>query len=139
LVCACAPAAHAGLGGDAASILSDTIDMQGVATAAHFPAYEVQEIVTGGGLRVREYVSGGRVFAVAWAGPVMPDMKAVLGASFAAYAQHLASLDHPGLHRSIRIATADLVLESAGHMRAYYGRAYLPALAPAALSVAELR
>jgi Protein of unknown function (DUF2844) len=39
----------------------------------------------------------------------------------------------------VRIATSDLVVESEGHLRAYVGRGYLPALVPAGVSIGELR
>ena len=61
----------------------------------------------------------------------MPDLQKLLGASYQTYTTAVAAENHPGLKRPLRIATSDLVVESDGHMRAYSGRAYLPALIPA--------
>jgi hypothetical protein len=54
------------------------------------------------------------------------------------YATALAALNHPGLHRSLRVALPELIVESGGHLRAYAGRAYLPALVPAGVPAADL-
>ncbi len=101
---------------------------------------QVQEIVTDNGMRVREFLSrDGIVFAVAWDGPAMPDLQWLLAARFAGYAAALAALDHPGLHRSLRVVTSGLVVESDTHLRGYNGRAYLPASIPVDVSITELR
>ena len=102
--------------------------------------YEMQEITGGNDVRVREYLTrGGLVFAVSWSGPVVPDMRQLLGSHYDAYAKGLAALSHPGLRRSLQIASGELVVESGGHMRAYSGRAYLPALIPPGVPLSELR
>jgi hypothetical protein len=91
-------------------------------------------------MHVREYLNrDGIVFAVAWSGPAMPDLQRLLGPYFEEYTTALTSLKSPGLHRSVRIASSGLVVESEGHLRAYAGRAYLPALVPGGVSVADLR
>ena len=132
--------AHAGLGGDAASVLSDAAELQGVVQSASRPLYDVQEINADPGMRVREFLNrDGIVFAVSWAGPAMPDLQRLLGAHFPAYTAALAALTHPGLHRTVRVSATGLVVESGGHLRAYSGRAYLPALIPAGVSGADLR
>ena len=89
---------------------------------------------------MREFLNlDGIVFAVTWDGPVLPDLQTLLGANFATYMQALAVLKQPGLQRSLRIASPGLVVESGGHLRAYAGRAYLPALIPVVLPAADLR
>ncbi|MHB8726437.1 MAG: DUF2844 domain-containing protein [Casimicrobiaceae bacterium] len=131
--------AHAALGGDAASVVADTAAMHGVAHATLLQQYEIQEITNDSGMRVREFLNrNGVVFAVTWNGPVVPDLRTLLGASFDGYARQLSVLRHPGTHRSLRLASSALVVESGGHMRAYSGRAYLPLLVPAAASPANL-
>jgi hypothetical protein len=132
--------AHAALGGDAASVIADTAEMHGVAHATLLQQYEIQEITNDSGLRVREFLNrNGVVFAVTWNGPVVPDLRTLLGASFDSYVEQLSAVRHPGTHRSLRLASSALVVESGGHMRAYSGRAYLPLLLPAAASPANLR
>jgi len=128
------------LGGEPADVEVDTLALQGTLSTATLVDYDVHQIKTAAGQTVREYLTrGGSVFAVAWNGPVPPDLAQLLGPYFASYAAGLAALDHPGLKRSVRIATPTLIVESSGHLRAYAGRAYLPALIPAGVSVAEIR
>lgn len=135
-----ADSAYAALGGDAASVVADTAEMHGVAHATLLQQYDIQEITTDSGVRVREFLNrNGVVFAVTWNGPVVPNLRALLGASFDSYVKQLSALTHPGTHRSLRLASSTLVVESGGHMRAYSGRAYLPLLMPAAASPADLR
>jgi hypothetical protein len=102
--------------------------------------FDIGEITADSSIRVREFLTrSGVVFAVSWSGLVMPDLQLLLGAHYAAYRAELAALNHPGLHRSVRVASSELVVESGGHLRAYAGRAYLPALIPDGVSVTELR
>src|SRR5271165_4646765 len=120
--------ARAALGGDAASVAADEADLHGTTTSVLRQPYDVQEITNDAGMRVREYLDrSGKVFAVSWSGPVLPDLQRLLGTHFAQYTAALAALKHPGLHRSVRVSTPELIAESAGHLRAYAGRAYLPA------------
>jgi hypothetical protein len=135
----CVGSALAGLGSDAASALADASELHGVVNAISLPLYGIQEITTDTGMRVREYVShDGIVFAVSWAGPVLPDLERLLGTHYVEYTTALAALNHPGLHRSLRVALPELIVDSGGHLRAYAGRARLPALVPAGVSAADL-
>jgi hypothetical protein len=132
--------AQANLGGDAASVVADAAELHGVAHATPLPQYDIEEITSDSGIRVREFLNrDGIVFAVAWSGPVVPDLRSLLGSSFESYIKGLGALKHPGTQRSLRLASDDLVVESGGHMRAYGGRAYLPPLIPAGASPADLR
>jgi hypothetical protein len=136
----CVAPARAGLGNDAADVLIDSAQMQGVVKSESLQQYDVQVITTETGMRVSEYLNRvGIVFAVTWAGPVPPDLQRLLGSHYADYTTALAALNHPGLHRAVRIESSGLVVESGGHMRAYSGRAYLPALMPAGVAAADLR
>lgn len=132
--------ARAGLGGDIAGVLTDAAQLHGAVNSASAQRFDIEEISADSGIRVREFLNqSGIVFAVSWSGPVMPDLRPLLGAHYAAYSAGLAAVNHPGLHRSVRVASADLVVESGGHLRAYTGRAYLPALIPAGITVTDLR
>jgi hypothetical protein len=120
-------------------VLADAVASKGTVNTVVRQQYDIQEFTADSGVRVREYLNReGVVFAVSWSGPVLPDLQRLLGTHFAEYTAALAALDHPGLHRSVRVASSTLVVESGGHMRAYAGRAYLPALVPAGVSPAEL-
>jgi len=132
--------ACAGLGGDAAGVAADEADLHGALNSTSLPQYEIDEITTDTGMRVREYLGrDGVVFAVSWSGPALPDLQRLLGTHYVEYTTALAALTRPGLHRSLRIATSELVVESGGHLRAYAGRAYLPTRVPAGIATADLR
>jgi hypothetical protein len=140
MILLCGGSAHAALGGDAASVRSDTDEMHGVVHSTLLQYYDVHEITTDSGMRVREFLTrNGIVFAVTWSGPAMPDLQRLLGTNFAVYTKALTELNQSGLHRSLRIASSELVVESGGHLRAYVGRAYLPALIPAGTPTSDLR
>lgn len=128
----------AALGSDLSSVSADTGRLRGVVHATALQAYDIHEITTDSGIRVREFVAAGRVFAVTWNGPVVPDLQTLLGVHFEPYAQAMAALPR-GLHKSVRLAVADLVVESGGHLRAYVGRAYLISAVPAGMASAEIR
>jgi hypothetical protein len=138
----CVAEARAALGGDAASVASDADALHGVIHSTPLQQYDIHEITSDNGMRLREFQDrSGVIFAVVWSGPAMPDLQKLLGASYQKYttAVAAAAANHPGLKRSLRIATSDLVVESDGHMRAYSGRAFLPALIPTGTSPADLR
>lgn len=101
-------------------------------------AYTVHEIPTSSGTVVREFVAtDGRVFAVVWSGPTVPDLRQLLGENFAAYTAPQASGPRTHVHRTI--TRGDLVVQSSGHMRAFSGRAYLASLVPAGVAIDGLR
>lgn len=136
----CATAARAGLGDGTQGVFDDAKILHGVVHAVSYPLFDIHEINAASGLRVREYANrDGIVFAVTWAGAVQPDLQQLLQGSFAEYNQLRSALTRPGLRRVLRIVAADLVVETSGHLRAYSGRAYLPAFIPAGASVADLR
>jgi hypothetical protein len=132
--------ARASLGGDEASVAADAAELHGVARATPMAQYDIEEITSDSGIRVREFLNrDGIVFAVTWNGPLVPNLRTLLGSSFDNYIKGLGALKHPGTRRSLRVAAGDLVVESGGHMRAFGGRAYLPPLIPAGTSAADLR
>jgi hypothetical protein len=136
----CVAPALAALGGDTASVASDAVALHGEIHSTPLQQYDIREITSDNGMRLREFQTrGGVVFAIVWSGPAMPDLQKLLGASYQTYTTAVAAANHPGLKRPLRIATSNLVVESEGHMRAYTGRAYLPALIPAGTSPADLR
>lgn len=137
-----AGSAYASLGGDAATVEQDAQALRGVLQpkAATAAAMAVEEIDTDNGMRVREFLNGqGVVFAVAWEGPVMPNLAQLLGAQFSSYTAALTARDRPALRPGVRVATPELVVESEGHLRAFVGRAYLPALLPPGTTLSQLR
>jgi hypothetical protein len=132
--------AQASLGGDTASVMSDAEELHGVVQQSALGQFELREIASDNGMQVREFLNrAGVVFAVPWQGPVMPDLHQLLGAHFPVYAAALGAQPRVGLQRSVRVATPELVVELDGHLRAYVGRSYLPALVPPGVSIGALR
>jgi hypothetical protein len=136
----CAGSAYAGLGSNTASVQDDASALNGAISVEIRQQYSIREISAETGMHVREFLNqDGVVFAVSWSGPALPDLQQILGTHFAEYSAALAALTHPGFHRSVRVASSGLIVESGGHLRAYAGRAYLPALVPAGVTLADLR
>lgn len=99
--------------------------------------YSVQQSDTAAGTAIREYVrSDGKVFAVFWEGPVQPNLKQYLGTYFQPYVD-TARISRSG-HRHLAVKTADVVVQSSGHMRAFSGRAYIPQMLPKGITIDEL-
>lgn len=80
------------------------------------------------GTQVREYVdASGKVFAVSWSGPFLPDLKELLGAHFEAMQAQANRGD--SISRLTRQGK-EVVIVSTGRMGAFEGRAWLPAMLP---------
>ena len=121
--------AIAGLGADASSVEADRARLNGALRITQATGYAVHEIEAGGGLRIREYVGAdGKVFAVSWRGPGIPDLRQMLGSYYAEYVQ--ARQEPHYNHHHLAVRTADVVVESSGHTRAFAGRAWVPARLP---------
>lgn len=135
--------AYAGLGATTASIEADRVNMKGQLRGRSEAGYSVQEITAASGTVVREYVSpSGVVFAVSWYGPSMPNLQQTFGSYFtqfqAAVQTRRAQEPHLRGHNHLEIHTPSLVVHALGHMRQYFGVAYVPSLMPPNLSVSDL-
>jgi hypothetical protein len=129
--------AAASLGGDEASVAADHAVLEGNIKVARVQRYAVHEIAAPSGTVVREFVSpAGKVFAVAWSGPTMPDLRQVLGPYFDTYVAALAQRKARG---PVNVVLPGLVVQSGGHMRAFVGKAYLPDGMPAGVGSEEIR
>jgi hypothetical protein len=135
--CALSFAAHATLGQNVSTVDSDQSRLRAVAHAAiSQSAYSVHLITMPSGTEVREYVApNGIVFGVAWDGPTLPDLKAMLGASFDTYVAATATRRGTPL----AVSNSDLVIFSSGHLRAFSGHAYLPQAVPAGVDVSVIQ
>jgi hypothetical protein len=132
--------AFAALGGDLRSVESDAAHLAARAQSTTTPSYTVQEIETPSGNTVREYVADGKVFAVAWKGAWPPDLRQLLGSYFPAYQQAAAAAKlRAGRTGLVSIRQRNLVVERAGHMRSFSGRAYLTDQWPAGVSPESVR
>jgi hypothetical protein len=74
----------------------------------------------------------GKVFGISWSGPVMPDLSQLLGPYLGQFQ------NSPNTKRARRrgasLDDGELVVEISGHMRAFFGRAYLISQLPAGAS-----
>jgi Protein of unknown function (DUF2844) len=127
--------AWAGLGEDVSSVQADQAKMLGSLRSTQTQAYTVHEIHGATGTTVREYVSGGKVFAVAWQGPWPPDMRQVLASYFDQYQRAAQTqVSSRAGRRPLMIEEPGLVVQSGGHMRSFAGRAYVPEMLPPGVS-----
>jgi uncharacterized protein DUF2844 len=126
------------LGQSVDSVQADRMRLEGKVRTVPLPGYTVHEISRGDGTTVREFVSPlGTVFGVSWKGPAMPDLSPLLGTYYSEFQQAA----HSGRRRRgpVVVRTDDLVVESGGHLRAFYGRAYVSGLIPSNLSPAVVQ
>ena len=110
----------------------------GATTAA---SYSVRSTTYSSGTRVREYVGAdGNVFGIAWNGPRMPDLQALLGNYFPQYASGVQALKalRPG-RGPVAVEQPDLVVHSGGHMGSFFGQAWLPSALPTGVTGSDVK
>jgi hypothetical protein len=131
--------AGAALGDLASSVATDQAHMHAARKVTPGTAYSVHEITVPSGTRVREFVSTatGRVFALTWQGPYMPDLKQLLGDQFDTFAQ--AAGGARVSRSNAMVSQPGLVVHSSGHMRAFSGKAYLPNQLPAGVRIEDIQ
>jgi hypothetical protein len=129
--------AWAVLGQSVDSVRADQTRLEAKLRTVPLPGYTVHEISRGDGTTIREFVTPfGTVFGVSWKAPTMPDLAPLLGTYYAQFHQAMQGRRHRG---PVVVRTNDLVVESGGHLRAFYGRAYVTSLIPATLSPAVVQ
>jgi len=137
LLLAYAGAGHAALGGAPEQFDAPTTAVPAVSAAG--TSYLRRDTILATGTNVSEYLTaGGVVFAVTWDGPLLPDLKALLGKYFDTMVAESAKAPRAGRPR-IAVNLPEVVINSGGHMRAFEGSAWLPAELPAGFSVDDLR
>ena len=130
--------AAAALGEPEASVQAEVARLRGSITVSRYANYQLHEIQLPSGTRVREFAgSDGKVFAVAWNGPTVPNLRQTLGQYFDKYVT-AAKAPHSG-HHHVQIRESNLVVQAGGHMRAFSGLAYLPQAVPDGVNVGDLR
>ena len=129
ILAAAAFPAGATLGGSAESVVADQSNFHAKRAIVERRGYTVHEISREDGTLIREYVTpGGKVFGVSWTGPTIPDLAQLLGVYNTEFQDTLRS--KRGRRKVAVVRNADLVVESAGHTRAFHGRAYLNSMLP---------
>ncbi|WP_321813863.1 MULTISPECIES: DUF2844 domain-containing protein [unclassified Paraburkholderia] len=102
--------------------------------------YTVRETTLVNGTAVREYLSSaGTVFAVAWSGPQMPDLSALLGTYFPQYVAGVQASRANGVRGPGAVESSALVVHSGGHMGAFSGQAWLPSALPSGFSTSDIQ
>ncbi len=128
----------ASLGDTVQTIQSDQAHMKASLRSTQVDGYAVHELQSQSGTVVREYVSpAGQVFAVSWEGPFMPDLRQLLGKHFEQFAQ--AAQVRQARGGPLVINEPGLVVESGGHMRSFFGRAYVPQMIPNGVRAEAIR
>jgi hypothetical protein len=132
--------AFASLGGNMSSIETDRTQMSASENVSHAANYEVHEIQSPAGTVVDEYVSsGGTVFAVTWHGQFPPQMQQILGNYFQQYTAALQAQPQRYGRGPLNIEQPGLVVQTGGHVRAHYGRVYVPSLLPAGVDLDQIK
>jgi len=135
VLCPCIAAAA--LGEPETSVQTDLARLRGSITVTSHANYKLHEIQLPSGTQLREFAGlDGKVFAVAWNGPTVPDLRQTLGQYFDNYLT-AAKAQHSG-HHHLQVRESGLVVLAGGHMRAFSGLAYLPQAMPSGVSVGDL-
>ena len=102
--------------------------------------YRVFALELNNGTVVQEFVnSSGRVFALRWSGPDLPDMGMLLGSYLPVFKASVQAARQAGKRGGpVVVQSGGLVLVSSGAMAAFQGHAYLDALLPPGLDVQAL-
>lgn len=114
--------------------------MLAIVPTARAGSYTVQETQLENGTAVREYATAaGLVFAVAWQGPVLPDLDVLLGGYFNAFKLETERGRLLGKRGApVDMARDGLVVRSNGRMRNFFGHAYAIDLIPAGVVIKDL-
>jgi len=133
ILAAAAFPAGATLGGSAESVVTDQSKLHDKRAVVDRRDYTVHEMTSDDGTLIREYVApAGKVFGVSWSGPTIPDLAQLLGGYNIEFQNTLRS---KGRRRGVAVVrNPDLVVESAGHARAFHGRAYLNSMLPSGVT-----
>ncbi len=130
--------ARATLGEIEASVFADQSQINATLRTLSNEKYTMHELRGPSGTTVREYVgSGGTVFAIAWDGPSMPDLRQLLGPQFDRYVAALAA--RRNVRGPVSIQLPGLVVQSGGRMRAFAGKAYVPESLPQGMSAGDVQ
>ena len=141
ILCVGTPA-FAALGGDVTSIDADRVHAKGaLMRITQADRYAMHEIRSAAGTSIREYVSSsGKVFAVVWQGPYLPDFQQLFGAYFSQYqaASERARRARRG-RGPLSFQDGDLVVQMGGHQRSFSGVAYVTSLMPAGVDASVIQ
>lgn len=146
--CALAPlSAWATLGESTSSIMNDQIALKATATqntsatnnqldsTVALP-YQTNTITTPEKTVITQYSANGTVFAVSWHGPKVPDQNQLFGKYFNEY--QTATPSYKSLSAR-KVNNSDFVSLTNGWMGHYEGKALIPSLAPANVTINSIK
>lgn len=128
----------AALGGPVETVAGDQVRMQATRAITQMREYNIHLISREDGTLIKEYVTpAGKVFGVSWTGPTIPDLTQLLGSYSAEFQAGVRA--QPRRRKAGVVHNPDLVVESTGHMRAFYGRAYVNSLLPSGVTAETVK
>jgi hypothetical protein len=131
--------AHAALGAKVASVDVDRKVMRAVVSSTQLKAATNQALSSPNGVVTREYSGGdGTVFAVAWSGPMRPNLKQLLGAYYSRFQLENQPVGKSRRWRPLASNDQDLIVRTGGHPGAFWGYAYLPSAMPSDFDLTEI-
>ncbi|MEO7170513.1 MAG: DUF2844 domain-containing protein [Pseudomonadota bacterium] len=136
-----ASGAHAELGGTVSGVKSDSARMATRMASVTIGSYSRHDLTRANGGAVHEFTNAsGQVFAITWSGPGKPDLRALLGRYFTTFqaAGGATGRAMHSLRRPQQVNQPDLQIQTGGHMGWFRGVAFIPSLAPAGFSPADL-
>jgi hypothetical protein len=122
--------AYAGLGDEVASVEKDRSVMQAKLRVSKRASYDVHELAMETGATVREFVGqDNKVFAVSWSGGWRPNLRDLFSKHYDRYLEGTRGLRHA--RGPVRIELPGMVVFMGGHLRHFFGYAYLTEQVPA--------
>ena len=129
---------RAPLGGSVDTVATDQVKLQAKRAITQTREYSIHQISSDDGTLIKEYVTpAGKVFGVSWTGPTIPDLTQLLGSYSAEF--QTAVRAQPRRRKAGVVHNPDLVVESTGHMRAFYGRAYVNSMLPSGVTAETVK
>ena len=80
----------------------------------------------------------GKVFAVRWSGPYLPDLREILGGHFDTLVAESKARTGRG-RAALAIRRDEVVIISGGHMGSFEGKAWIPGNLPAGFTPDDIR
>lgn len=133
--------AYGSLGEKYTSVTTDQARLKATLNSTVRSSYTDHVITQDSGLVVHEYAnSDTTVFAVAWQGPVMPNLEQLLGTYFSSFvsARQGKTTSAGGLSQ-FHSQQSDLVIHSSGRLGAFSGIIYVPSLVPSGVNAESLQ
>lgn len=146
LFCGIVPiTANATLGESTSSIMSDQLALSATPTQAIQSSnveqvfstnnYQTNSITTPSGIVIKQFSYNNKVFAVVWNGKKVPDQSQLFGKYFSTFQNSTPSYQSLNIRK---VTTDDFISSTGGWMGHYSGKAFIPSLAPAGLTINSL-